>query len=321
MQISTQHLSESNMTSKIAIIGLGKIATDQHIPSIAKNKHFKLVAGVSRNASLKDVVHFKSLTELLASKVKVDCVAICTPPSVRLQIATEALKAGLDVLIEKPPTPTMGELVAMEAFATKKKRVLYATWHSRMNTAVEEARRKLKGKRVTKLKITWREDVRHWHPGQDWIWEPGGFGVFDPGINALSILTRIMPQPLFVESAVLETPSNKSTPIAAQIKFKHGDGFTADLSADFDWRQIGEQTWKIEMTTEDGMMLNLLKGGTVLQVNGKIILEAPMEEYDLIYKHFAKLLKARKSDVDAAPLQLICDCFMLGRPKLVEAFL
>ena len=309
------------MTTKIAIIGLGKIATDQHIPAISGNSKFELVAGVSRNASLDSVPHFKSLSELLASKMKVDCIAICTPPSVRLALAVEAMKAGLDVLIEKPPTPTMGELFAMQAFAIKKKRVLYATWHSRMNAAVEEAHKRLKGKRIVKLKITWREDVRHWHPGQEWIWEPGGFGVFDPGINALSILTRIMPAEIFVESAVLETPANKATPIAAQIKFKHGDGFAADMSADFDWRQTGEQTWQIEIVTEDGLQLNLLKGGTVLQVNNKIILEAPMQEYQLIYKHFAKLLKQRKSDVDAAPLQLVCDSFMLGLPKLVERFL
>ncbi len=37
-----------------------------------------------------------------------------------------------------------------------------------------------------------KEDVRRWHPGQDWIWEAGGFGVFDPGINALSILTEVL---------------------------------------------------------------------------------------------------------------------------------
>ena len=308
------------MVTRIAIVGLGKIATDQHVPCITKNKNFKLVATVSRHASLPDLPHFTSLAELIKSKIKVDAVALCTPPSVRLQMAREALDAGYHVLIEKPPTPTIGELFAMQAYAKKKKRVLYATWHSRMNEAVEEAKRRLKGKRGTLLKITWREDVRHWHPGQEWIWEPGGFGVFDPGINALSIVTHILPQPIFVDQATIEVPANKATPIAAQIKFKHGDGQAADLSADFDWRQTGTQTWQIEMATSDGMKLNLLKGGTVLEVNGKVILEAPMEEYELIYKHFAKLLKAGKSDVDAAPLQLVCDCFMLGRPRLVEEF-
>ena len=308
------------MTYKIAIVGLGKIATDQHVPCITKNKRFKIVATVSRNAGLTGVAQFKTLAELIASKVKVDCVALCTPPTVRLAMAMQAMDAGFDVLIEKPPTPTIGELFALQAHAKKKKRVLFATWHSRCNQAVEEARRRLKGKQVTTLKVTWREDVRHWHPGQEWIWEPGGFGVFDPGINALSIVTRILPKPIFVDHAVIEVPANKATPIAAQIAFKHGDGAAAELSADFDWRQTGTQTWQIEMTTADGMVLNLFKGGTVLEVNGKTILEAPMEEYELIYKQFAKLLKARKSDVDAAPLQLVCDCFMLGRPKLVEKF-
>ena len=222
------------MVYRIAIVGLGKIATDQHVPCIAKNKNFKLVATVSRNATLEGVAHFTSLAELIKSKVKVDAVSLCTPPSVRLQMAREALDAGYHVLIEKPPTPTIGELFAMQAYAKIKKRVLYATWHSRMNEAVEEARRRLKGKHVTLLKITWREDVRHWHPGQEWIWEPGGFGVFDPGINALSIVTHIMPREIFVDQATIEVPANKATPIAAQIKFKHGDGQAADLSADFD---------------------------------------------------------------------------------------
>jgi D-galactose 1-dehydrogenase len=64
----------------------------------------------------------------------------------------------------------------------------------------------------------------------------------------------------------------------------------------------------------------LKKGGTVLIVNGKTIMEAPMEEYEMIYARFAELLRSGRSDADVRPLQLVCDCFMLGRPKVVEAF-
>ena len=308
------------MAFKIAVVGLGKIATDQHLPCIAKNAEFKLVAGVSRHAKVDNVPCFESLGDLIASGMAIDCVALCTPPSVRLAMARHALDAGYHVLIEKPPTPTLGEMFAMIDHAKAKKRVLYATWHSRYNQAVDEAKRRLAGKRVSKLKVTWREDVKRWHPGQEWIWEPGGFGVFDPGINALSIVTKILPEPIFVEQATIEVPANKATPIAAQIRFKRGDGAKADLSADFDWRQQGEQTWEIEIATADGMALNLKKGGTILEVNGKLIMEAPMEEYEMIYARFAELLKSGKSDTDVAPLQLVCDCFMLGRPVLTEPF-
>jgi D-galactose 1-dehydrogenase len=308
------------MTYKIAVVGLGKIAHDQHLPCIAKNPDFELVAGVSRNSKLENIPCFESLEALIKSGTSIDAVALCTPPSVRLGMAMQALDAGYHVLIEKPPTPTLGEMFAMIDYAKVKGRVLYATWHSRYNQAVDEAKSRLAGKVVTKLKVTWREDVRRWHPNQDWIWEPGGFGVFDPGINALSIVTKIMPEPIYVESAVIEVPANKATPIASQIVFKRADGAAADLTADFDWRQSGEQTWEIEIATADGTSLFLKKGGTVLIVNGKTIMEAPMEEYEMIYARFAELLKAGKSDTDMRPLQLVCDCFMLGRPKVVEPF-
>jgi hypothetical protein len=169
------------MVFKTAVVGLGKIATDQHLPCIAKNTDFKLVAGVSRHAKVDNVPCFESLGDLIASGIAIDAVALCTPPSVRLVMARQALDAGYHVLIEKPPTPTLGEMFAMIDYAKSKGRVLYAAWHSRYNQAVDEAKRRLAGKHVSKMKITWREDVKRWH-GQEWIWEPGGFGVFDPGI-------------------------------------------------------------------------------------------------------------------------------------------
>jgi D-galactose 1-dehydrogenase len=308
------------MTYKIAVVGLGKIAMDQHLPSIAKNRDFELVAGVSRNSRIDAVPCFASLEELIASKVKVDAVSLCTPPSVRLAMAQTAFDAGYHVLSEKPPTPTLGEMFAMIDHGERAKRVVYATWHSRYNRAVDEAKRLLNGQRVNRLKVTWREDVRHWHPGQEWIWEPGGFGVFDPGINALSIVTKILPEPIYVQNAVIEVPANRATPIAAQIAFKHADGRKADLSADFDWRQTGEQTWDIEVGTESGQTLALRKGGSILEVGGKKTMQAPMEEYEMIYARFAELLKNGTSEADVMPLQLVCDCFMLGRPKVTDKF-
>ena len=308
------------MVYKIAVVGIGKIARDQHLPCIAKNRNFKLVAGVSRNATIENLPCFESLTKLRSSKISVDAVALCTPPAGRLAMAKEALDAGWNVLIEKPPTPTIGEMVDMIAYAKKKKRVLYATWHSRYNKAVDEAKKRLKGQQVSKLRVTWKEDVNKWHPGQQWIAEPGGFGVFDPGINALSIVTKIMPDPLYVEAARIEVPENWSTPIGVDITFKRGDGVAADMSAVFDWRQRGQQIWDIDIETSDGMVMKLTKGGSVLHIDGKLIMEAKLEEYEMIYAKFARLLKAKKSEADYSPLQLECDAFMLAKPVVVKAF-
>jgi D-galactose 1-dehydrogenase len=308
------------MVYKIAVVGVGKIARDQHLPCIAKNKNFKLVAAVSRHAKVEGVENFETIEELVRSKIKLDCVALCTPPSVRLAMARQCFDAGWNVLIEKPPTPTVGEMVAMIDYAKRKKRVLYATWHSRYNKAIDEAKKRLKGKHVTYLRVTWKEDVNVWHPKQEWIAEPGGFGVFDPGINALSVVTKVLPEQIFVESATIEVPQNWTTPIAANIVFKRGDGLKTDMSAIFDWRQRGEQTWDIDIKTQDGLVLKLSKGGSILHINGKLILEAKLEEYEMIYAKFARLLKSKKSETDYAPLQLECDAFMLAKPVVLPKF-
>lgn len=308
------------MAYKLAIIGLGKIAQDQHLPVVAKNKDFELAAVVSSRDGYGDVPHFRTAAELFRSGLELDAVSLCMPPEPRFAIARDALDAGFHVLMEKPPTPTVGELDALTAHAGKAGRILFTTWHSQYNKAVEEAQRLLKDQRVTRLHVSWKEDVRHWHPGQEWIWEPGGFGVFDPGINAFSIVTKILPQPVFVKSAMLETPRNKATPIAAQITFKPSWEGAAELTADLDWRQTGEQSWNIDVETADGLQLALRRGGTELYLGGKLTVQAHPEEYEDIYVHFAQLLREGRSHVDGAPLQLVSDCFMLGRRTDTEPF-
>jgi D-galactose 1-dehydrogenase len=102
------------------------------------------------------------------------------------------LEHGRHVLLEKPPGATVGEVHALADLARRQGVTLFASWHSRHAPAVEPARAWLAGRKILGVTITWKEDVRVWHPGQKWIWQAGGLGVFDPGINALSILTHII---------------------------------------------------------------------------------------------------------------------------------
>ncbi|MCS6498329.1 gfo/Idh/MocA family oxidoreductase, partial [Burkholderia thailandensis] len=59
------------------------------------------------------------------------------------------------------------------------------------------------------------EDVRGWHPFQQCLFEPVFVGVFSPGINSVSIVTRIFPRELVLRSRTLVVPANAHTPIAA----------------------------------------------------------------------------------------------------------
>jgi len=302
---------------RIAIVGFGKIARDQHVGAIAATSGATLAAVASRNASLPDLPHFATIEELLEKGPSIDAVSLCTPPQVRRAQAAAALKAGKHVMLEKPPGTGVAELDPLIAMASDAKRTLFATWHSRYAPAVEPAREWLASRRIKSVHINWKEDVRVWHPGQAWIWEPGGLGVFDPGINALSILTRILPQPVFVTAAELAFPANCQAPIAADLKLTDIDGLP--ITAAFDFRQTGPQSWDILVETDQGRM-TLSGGGRRMAVDDKAIAEAPDQEYRELYQRFVKLAESGASDVDLAPLRLVADSFLLGRRTIVEPF-
>jgi D-galactose 1-dehydrogenase len=303
--------------TRIAIVGLGKIARDQHIPSIAASDAFELAAIASPHHSLDGVPSYTSTEALLDAIPDVAAVALCTTPQVRYDIARLALQHGCHVLLEKPPGVTLSEVQALADLAQRRGVVLFASWHSRFAPGVEPARAWLAERRISGVAVTWKEDVRVWHPGQAWIWAAGGLGVFDPGINALSILTRIIPGALALKSAELSYPSNCQTPIAARLLLVDERGASARVELDF--LHTGPPIWSIDVDTDAGR-LSLSLGGRAMTLNGAAVEIAQNTEYANLYAHFAALLRRRSSEVDIAPLQLVADAFLCGRRLDVEPF-
>jgi D-galactose 1-dehydrogenase len=231
------------------------------------------------------------------------------------------LAKGKHVLLEKPPCTSLAQFENLVRLAKVAGRTLYQTWHSRHAHGVAPATRLLLHQTLRRGTVTWKEDVRQWHPGQTWIWEPGGFGVLDPGINAISILTQIIADPLFVSSARLYVPSNCAAPIAAELEFVTDRG--AGISAALDFRHTGTQTWDIELATVQGR-IKLSAGGGQLTVGSNAVPPDPAAlagEYEDIYVRFADLIRQGKSEVDVRPLQLVADICMTARYIAVEPFI
>jgi predicted dehydrogenase len=301
---------------KIAIIGFGKIAADQHVPAIHANQRFELVATSSR-AGQGLARTFTDWREMIRSVEGLEAVAITTPPEPRYQIARECIEAGIHCLLEKPPTAGLAEIADLECLAQARTVTLFTTWHAQHHANVESAARALAGKRIRSLEIKWHEDVHKWHPGQQWIWQPGGFGVFDPGINALSIATKIFPGGLFVKSAELQVPANAQTPIAADIIFCSPEA-EGPLHATLDWRRSKGEEWTIAVEASDGLSLRLEQGGAILRLNGEEQRDDGPGEYPDIYRTFVDLIDQRRSLVDVAPFRLVADSLMVGSRKSVE---
>lgn len=297
---------------KIALVGIGKIAQDQHVPSIASSPDWELAATVSRAGTVDGVPSYIALDTMLNENPDIGVVSLCLPPVPRFDYAAACLRAGRHVMLEKPPGATLAEVQALSAMAGDQ--TLFATWHSRMAKGVQAAKAALAGKTIEHGHITWKESVRKWHPNQDWVFEPGGMGVFDPGINALSILTEVLPAPVHLKNAELHTPSNRQTPISANL------AFTGGVTADFDWLQEGDQIWQMTFRTTDGTQVDLLEGGNRCTVNGAEMPVADLGEYPPLYARMAELVGSRASDVDLAPMVHVLDAMNLGRRTTVPAF-
>jgi L-arabinose 1-dehydrogenase len=309
-------MSERSNPIRLGLVGIGKIARDQHLPALAGDDRFALAATASRHATVDGVKAYKTIQELIAGEPEIDSVSLCTPPEGRYEQALAAIDAGLNVMLEKPPAATLSEIASLKARAAEKGVVLFTTWHSREAAGVEPAKAWLEGKRIDAVRITWREDIRRWHPGQEWILGPGGFGVFDPGINALSIATKILPDALLLESGWMEVPAGRASPLAAELKMRCG---TAPVTVSLDFLQTGPQTWDIEIDTDAGT-LTLSLGGSVLQLPGEDERKAPDREYARLYARFAELVAAGESEVDLRPLRIVADAFMLAERRTTEAF-
>ena len=200
-------MSASKSPIRLGIVGVGKIVRDQHLPALAKNADYQLVATASRNASVDGIANFQTIEEMLAAVPELDAVSLCMPPQYRYRAAHTALEAGKHVFLEKPPGATVSEVEDLKALAAAKGVSLFASWHSRYAPAVEAARAFLASARIKSAAINWKEDVRRWHPepGMD-LAAPAGFGVFDPGINALSIATHILPSRCSSPQPTLDFP-------------------------------------------------------------------------------------------------------------------
>lgn len=300
---------------KLALAGIGKIALDQHLPALEASADWDLAATVSRHGRIEGVEAFPRIEAMLEARPEIGAVSLCLPPVPRFEAAQAVLRAGRHLMLEKPPGATLAEVHVLRDLAQAHGVTIFATWHSRMALAVAAAKRWLADRTVREGRITWREDLRKWHPGQDWILDAGGMGVFDPGINALSILTEILPARVHLKAAELDIPANRQAPIAARLALSH------NITADFDFRQQGPQTWDMEFQTDAGP-LALRMGGNVLEIDGRPAggEASIMGEYPALYARMADLVRRGASDLDLSPMVLVADAFLLGRRTLVEPF-
>lgn len=92
---------------KIAIIGFGDIAKNEHLPAIQNSSEFSLVAIVEKNESCHDEISKLAsclVVETMTDAVNLgaECVILSTPPEITELLIREAITLNLHILCEKP---------------------------------------------------------------------------------------------------------------------------------------------------------------------------------------------------------------------------
>ena len=133
---------------KIAIIGCGTIANAAHIPAYLNNPRAEIVyfCDILLEKAQKCVEKYgcgRAVTdyrEVLADP-EIQAVSVCTPNNVHAEIAIAAMRAGKDVLSEKPAARTLAEALEMQKVQHETGRILNIGVVNRFNDYVNAIRR------------------------------------------------------------------------------------------------------------------------------------------------------------------------------------
>lgn len=181
---------------RIGVIGCGKIAQVRHIPEYEANPDARVVALFDANAERARALAAEhgcracaTLEELLAAD-DVDAVSVCTSNATHAQAAIAALRAGKDVLCEKPMAVTIEECEAMVAAARETGRTLMIDQNQRLAKAHVRAKELLDAGRIGRV-LTFRTTFGHGGP-ETWSVDPGtGSWFFDPKRAAMGAMADL----------------------------------------------------------------------------------------------------------------------------------
>ncbi|MDF2941966.1 MAG: oxidoreductase domain protein [Herbinix sp.] len=166
----------------IAIIGTGNISPFHIKGYLEFPNRCKIVALVdiypekakakAEEYGLKDAQIYSSYQELLTRK-DIDLVSVCTPPYLHAQISIDCMKAGKNVLCEKPMASSLEECDAMLLMAKETGRTLGIVAQNRFSTSFMNLKKTLDADLIGN--VVWADIDSHWWRGTSYydLWWRG----------------------------------------------------------------------------------------------------------------------------------------------------
>lgn len=218
---------------KFGILGLGRVI-ENRVYKVFKNelKNSKVISVFDKDKkkNLKYCKLFKvfknnTLKNFLDKKL--DYIYIATESGNHAHDITKCFNANKNVIVEKPPTLRIDQLIRLNNIAQKKKLKFYVIYQNRMNKSVEYlkkiiSRTFIKNTIFVNLKLLWSRKQSYyndWHG--KWLYDGGV--IAQQGIHYIDLLCYLFGKPTKCVSVI----SNKSNKLQAEdthlgiIKFKN----------------------------------------------------------------------------------------------------
>ena len=234
---------------RVGIIGTGGIANQAHVPGYLalKDQDVEIAAlcdikpEALANTVEKwdlDLPTYDDHRKMLA-KEKLDVVSVCAENKEHRPLTVNALKAGLDVLCEKPIARTVKEAQAMVDTAKKCKRKLMIGQHQRWQTESQVIKRAIDAGYLGDIYYARghalrRREVPGWGVFIDKD-KQGGGPMVDIGVHILDLLLYLMgfPKPVSVSGCAYTKFGNRKGVINLWGDFDHRDYTVEDFAGGF----------------------------------------------------------------------------------------
>lgn len=219
---------------KFGILGLGRVV-ENRVFKVFKNElqNAEVVSVFDKNkkknskyTKLFNLKKNNSLNDFF--RIETNYIYIATESGNHAKDILECFKANKNVIVEKPPTLKVKQLIELNRIAKKKKLKFYAIYQNRMNDSVSYLKKKINNKFIkniifVNLKLLWCREQSYyndWHG--KWLYDGGV--IAQQGIHYIDLLCYFFGEPVECVSVV----SNKSNKLQAEdthlglIKFKNG---------------------------------------------------------------------------------------------------
>ena len=285
---------------------IGKIHYDALTKSGQTDFQVKAIADLST----------QSVREVLKNP-NIQAVSINTPPNTHHQLVMDALRGGKHVLVEKPPALTVAQCEEMSVCANQQERVLFMSFHARYNLSVEAAKEELVDKNIEGIDIQYSEYAPNYHATPGWIFNPeiaGGGVLIDSGINALSVVTYVLPDwtSFSVRDAKFKKAEGFKVETEAHVGFSFGSKGSGTLS--MDWMNKGPEVRQVTFTADgDTYVVDIVKN--IFSKNGEVrqsLNSSLSSEYRGVYRDFARHLAQGKSLISTKELAFIQEAYRRG---------